>query len=106
MLTCNKCGKDSARLSWLREKDGWCSGCFHEGDPTNRSAMINTDDIPGGLEVKHGICNPDGSPRKYYSKSEIKRAAFEAGYNIVGDTPKPNQRIVEERRQQAEQRER
>ena len=53
------------------------------------SAGIATDAIPGGLEIKHGLCNPDGSPKRYYSKTEIKRAANERGYTIGGDTPKP-----------------
>lgn len=38
------------------------------------------DDIPGGLYIKHGICNADGSPRRYDSKSSIKRAAADKGY--------------------------
>jgi hypothetical protein len=41
---------------------------------------VKGDDIPGGVWVKHGICNPDGSPKKYYSHSEIDRAAKEKGY--------------------------
>jgi hypothetical protein len=53
------------------------------------SAGIATDEIPGGIEIKHGLCNPDGTPRRYYSKTEIKRAANERGYTIGGDTPKP-----------------
>lgn len=42
------------------------------------------DDIPGGLEIKHGLCNEDGSPRRYYSKSEIAREAKARGFtNLV-----------------------
>jgi len=37
------------------------------------------DDIPGGVEVKHGICNEDGTPRRYYSKSEMRREAERRG---------------------------
>lgn len=43
------------------------------------SAVIG-DDIPGGMEVRHGLCNEDGSPRKYYSKSEMKREATQRGW--------------------------
>lgn len=43
-------------------------------------ASVVGDDIPGGVEIKHGICNPDGTPKKYYSHSEIRRAADQAGY--------------------------
>jgi hypothetical protein len=39
--------------------------------------------------VPHAICNPDGSPKRYDSKTDIKRALNRAGYTIAGDTPKP-----------------
>lgn len=58
--------------------------------------MIASDDIPGGLEVRNGICNPDGTPKRYYSKSAIKKAAYDAGLFIMGDTPKVNTRLREE----------
>ncbi len=60
---CPKCGSATKRV-WLTK-------------PSN----VITDDIPGGLEVRHGICNPDGSPRTYYSKSEILRTAKAAGWS-------------------------
>src|SRR6478609_2628135 len=31
------------------------------------------------VEAKHGICNPDGSPRRYRSKSEMAREAKKRG---------------------------
>ena len=37
------------------------------------------DDIPGGLWIRHGLCNEDGTPRKYYSKTEINREAKRRG---------------------------
>lgn len=37
------------------------------------------DDIPGGLLIEHGLCNPDGTPRRYDSYTEIKRACAERG---------------------------
>ena len=43
------------------------------------AAPVHGDDIPGGLLIKHGICNPDGSPKRYYSKTEIQKAARAAG---------------------------
>ena len=46
------------------------------------------DDIPGGLEIRHGICNEDGSPRKYYSKSEMRAEAKRRGVeNVVEHVP-------------------
>jgi hypothetical protein len=55
----------------------------------DRSAGIVPDGIPGGKLIPHAICNPDGSPKRYYSNTEIKRALNKAGYSILGDTPKP-----------------
>lgn len=37
------------------------------------------DDLPGGVMIRHGICNPDGTPKRYDSKTEIRRAAKKAG---------------------------
>ena len=52
---------------------------------------VEQDSIEGGLEIQHGsgIINPDGSPKRYYSKTELRRACNEAGWSISGDTPKP-----------------
>jgi hypothetical protein len=68
----------------------------------NQSAYVIQDSIEGGVEIRHGICSPDGSPRRYDSKSSIRKAAFEAGYFQGTDTPKVNHRIAEERAQQRE----
>lgn len=73
-----------------------CPTC---GQPTQtfwtQAPGVATDDIPGGIDIRHGICWPDGTPRKFYSKSAIRKAAFEAGLTIAGETPNPNQRLVE-----------
>jgi hypothetical protein len=55
--------------------------------PAQAPAVIG-DDIPGGIEIRHGICHPDGSPRRFYSKSEIRETARKAGWTIDGETPK------------------
>ena len=93
-------------IRWGRDPLPFCSTCQSEMYETfgevNQSSMISTDDIPGGLEIRHAICNPDGTPRKYYSKSEIRKAAAEAGYTIHGETPKPLSRIVEDRHRESE----
>lgn len=38
-----------------------------------------SDSIPGGVLIDHGICNRDGSPRRYYSKSEMAKEAKARG---------------------------
>lgn len=35
------------------------------------AATVRPDSIPGGVEIAHGLCNADGSPRRYHSRSEI-----------------------------------
>jgi hypothetical protein len=44
-----------------------------------RAPGVIGDDIPGGVWIKHGICNEDGTPRKYYSKSEMAAEAKRRG---------------------------
>lgn len=69
--------------------------------PSTLGAVI-ADSIPGGLDIKNALCNPDGSPRRYYSKTEIAREAAKRGYtNMVqhqgtkgGDTSKITTRWV------------
>lgn len=42
------------------------------------------------VTIRHGICNPDGTPRRYYSKSEMVRVAKEKGLvNAVRHTTDP-----------------
>lgn len=49
---------------------------------------VTDDSIPGGLVIKHGLCWPDGSPRKFYSHSEIRKAEKELGWtNVVEHVP-------------------
>jgi hypothetical protein len=74
----------------------WCRDCHYGApDARPRSAGVIDDSIPGGILIHHGICNDDGTPKRYYSKSEIHRAAFEKNVFIVGDTPKPNPKFQE-----------
>ena len=64
--------------------------------PHGRGAgMINADDIPGGVLIKHGLCWPNGTPRRFDSYSEIRKAAFEAGLTHGGDTPKVNHKATD-----------
>lgn len=102
------CGADLVEIRWSNDplptcpKDG-CGLEMHEDyGQFGLAPGIIGDEIPGGLEIKHGLCNPDGSPRKFYSKSDIRKAAWEAGYTISGETPRPNPRIVEDRHRENE----
>lgn len=57
-----------------------CPTC---GEPTETlwkaANSVIADDIPGGVEIRHGLCNEDGSPRRYYSKSEMAAEAKRRG---------------------------
>ncbi len=67
VVPCRECGASTERV--------WIGG---------RTAAVIPDEIPGGVWIKHGICNPDGSPRKYYSKSEMAKEAQRRGLvNVV-----------------------
>ncbi len=88
----------------MRNMDLRCDGCGYvvidylerDGSPTRplecptcktntldrvllggQSAHVHGDECD--VVVKHGICNEDGSPRRYRSKSEMARAARELG---------------------------
>jgi hypothetical protein len=47
-----------------------------------RAPTVWADDIPGGVEIANALCNWDGTPKRYYSKSEIKLAC-----EVKGITP-------------------
>jgi hypothetical protein len=76
-MTCPKCNNPLAI--------GDFPFCPH--GPSARFSVIG-DDIPGGLMVPHGICHADGTPKRYDSKSEIRRALRAKGLCIEGETPK------------------
>lgn len=42
-------------------------------------ATVIGDDIPGGVLIKHGLCHEDGTPRRFDSKTEIRREAKRRG---------------------------
>lgn len=91
-LECVVCDMKDVVLCWDYELPRICPECLHDmslEQGPSRTVMIATDDIPGGYTIHHGLCNEDGSPRKYYSKTEIKREANKRGLTISGDTPKP-----------------
>lgn len=43
-------------------------------EPRRVSVVVRPDDIPGGVLIAHGLCNPDGSPRRFDSRSAIRAA--------------------------------
>lgn len=96
-MLCDKCGYDIQIGDYP-----FCKGS--DKDHLNSRGGVIGDDIPGGYDVKNGVCWPDGTPRRFYSKSEIRKAAHAAGLTIGGETPKSNARLNEQRQEQAERR--
>ncbi len=68
-----------------------CERCYRPSDigdhglglcplePRRNAPVVRPDDIPGGVLMHHGLCNADGSPRRYYSRSEINLEAAKRG---------------------------
>lgn len=96
-MACDKCG----HIIQIGDFP-FCKGSVT--DHINPRFGVTGDDIPGGLDVKHGICWPDGTPRRYYSKSAIREAAARMGYTIGGETPKPRQEVVDREGRERDQR--
>lgn len=99
-IICPSCGHVDKQLAWDYDLPIPCTHC---NTPTNlnytvpnKAPGIATDDIPGGIEIKHGagLINADGTPRKYYSKSDLFRACNEHGWKVVGDTPGKPYRVT------------
>lgn len=44
-----------------------------------RAAVVRPDSIPGGTLIHHGLCNADGTPRRFDSHSEIRTACAVKG---------------------------
>jgi hypothetical protein len=81
-LKCSQCSREIIDAFCVIPDYPACPDC---GGATERLFLpgsvpaIKGDDIPGGVYIKHGVCNEDGSPRKFYSKSEIAKAARAKG---------------------------
>jgi hypothetical protein len=94
MLTiqCDACGKELVVGEW--------PFCPHGPGSSN----VIGDDIPGGVLIKHGVCNEDGTPKRYYTKSSIKKAAYEKGLFQGDDTPRASSQHREKEAARAEAR--
>lgn len=70
-MLCDRC------YQWAEDGEHGVGLCPLEA--RREAAVVRPDDIPGGLVVEHGLCHPDGTPRTYYSRSEMRREAAERG---------------------------
>lgn len=71
-VLCNECQQPTKRI-WV-----------------GKANAVIGDEIPGGVWIRHGICNEDGTPRKYYSHSEMRKEAARRGLqNMVRHVTDP-----------------
>lgn len=91
---CAACGWTGTVFAWSYESPK-CPSCgaaaARVADTVNQAPAVIPDGIPGGLLVKNAICNADGSPRRFDSKSDIRAEANRRGWTIAGETPKDPQ---------------
>lgn len=74
--TCTACGGVQFEVKWTEASS--------HGVTTSQAVVIG-DDIPGGIVINHGICEENGDPKKYYTKSDIRKAAKAKGFIWGGD---------------------
>jgi hypothetical protein len=43
-------------------------------EPRQLDIVVRQDSIPGGMVIEHGLCHDDGTPRTFYSRSELREA--------------------------------
>ena len=75
---CNQCGAiEEDAYEPISSPDAPCScgGVLKRKTFPGKSALVIPDSIPGGVWIRHGICNDDGTPRRYDSHSEMREAA-------------------------------
>jgi hypothetical protein len=100
MFICENCQADVKSIV-CHDKALWCWPCHDlSKGKAGVSAAVHGDEID--VYIKHGICNPDGTPKRYRSKEDMKRATFAAGLVQGFDTPKPNPRLEEAKQERRE----
>lgn len=77
---CRECDKEFERITSISNRNSQVCECGSEVDRVYKANSVIPDEIPGGVLIENGLCNADGSPRRYYSKSEIEREAKKRGY--------------------------
>lgn len=90
---CDACGEvlldRMEPMNGVADPSCGCGGVMRRGF-TQRATTIIPDEIVGGVDIKHGLCYDDGTPRRFYSKSEIRAAAAAKGLqSYVRHVPLP-----------------
>jgi hypothetical protein len=88
--------------TWSSSPSPECSTCGSPTEETDRGGRqfaqapsVIGDEID--IEIRHGVVNDDGSPRRFRSRAELRKAASEKGLVIAGETPNPTSQQKEEK---------
>lgn len=100
--------KDAHRWTdfrWDYEAAPPCPECgtsdtYFDYGKTNRSTGVISDEID--VMINHGLCYPDGTPRRFTSMTELRREAQKAGLTISGETPNLTSQQKEEKQREQE----
>lgn len=99
-VRCTSCGSQREVLVRADGTLGVCRDCQAdtvEAIPFEEVAVranVIGDDIPGGVVIKNGICWPDGTPRRYDSKSSMRKEEVARGvFRIEDQVPVLNEQI-------------
>ena len=76
-MTCDRCYQDIVQPA--------DHGLYRCPLAPRRAAVVRPDSIPGGLLIEHGLCNEDGTPRRYDSQTEITRECEKRGLRRWSD---------------------
>jgi hypothetical protein len=83
------CGLTKRQLAWDYDAPPECCGLPMQPERgPNPVSAVHGDEID--FVAKHGVCNDDGSPRRYRSKTELRKAEREKGWTRLGETPNSN----------------
>jgi putative FmdB family regulatory protein len=83
---CQNCGTIQSDIyTQISDKTRVCPRCSHEDFVgimervwlPGQGASVIGDEID--IEIKHGLCNADGTPRRFRSREELRRAERKAG---------------------------
>jgi hypothetical protein len=84
---CPGCGDAHADL-WIdtaAPEYPWCARCRRPLERGHSAPAAHSDSYRGGIWIEHGLCHPDGTPRRYDSQSEIDREARKRGLRNIVD---------------------
>jgi hypothetical protein len=88
-LWCDKCKNHATYLFWTHEPTPECRVCagpLEGAKSSERANGVIGDEID--VWIPNGVCHPDGSPRHFTSRSELRRAEKAAGVvNYVRHVP-------------------